>query len=915
MLALIRFCQSLLHTLAIKGCYPKTSDLRHYEKSLPEILTSRIKHALWDSPFILFAPLMSDGKRLDFNYIATYLKIIFLSFPSSKHSFLSKNTTNPTFYQYWLSSNQAFQSFIKRIPGVVTPFQNTQCGINVLLNQISVQTAHLFLTKKKLKQKDSIDHNDRDIDKKYVIDLNLDNNRPLYDHISDVVTLFERRQLESPVIRLTHDPSCQHRFAQLQGITLNYFPDNFYPNNSEVSLTKMYQLDRSLLKNMDEAKAAKIPILVGLRLQQGSHNIFINKTLSRTKKSKLDSYYDSRLTSLLPLTTPMFQQLTWMSCVMYKLDLWSKQYELTKKLETQMNVLALIIQKYLQFHLQKKLNIKPIILNERLVSLAMTAPSSRVLNEEVDYKTPWGRSDMDNALTLNERDSEENFTRNDYTENTWMKYCHKDPHSQRIEFLGDSVLKCITTIFFFFLGVSLDEGELTDRAHFIQANKFLKHCSENMNLHSYIAASVFMSRNAFFTGPTTITMMRRQVLSNKMQADAVEALIAAIYLSSICVEKETVSILPFSCVSESFYEELEFNCLLAGSIGKFNDGLKASVILLDILTLQEDNAIVPFSFGALWYTILNFNLNKKISSVCTQVKNCPSNLFLEKDQNNFPEFLNEKMNSKFIKTISHTYHFYISYKKIIDDSFIKEFSFNFPTHAPPVTNKQLTHLWNQQYAQEPLNKFSGIVTIARTHRSIASHMDLTHSYEQLEYLGDGVLSLLITDYLYKEFPLYDEGMLSNCKSLLQSNIFLAIRFLRKLVTHNEQVNISVIPASGILLCLLDDSFDMMENFVTQLITIPLQDDPMIAFYLQKYYITLANPDAKTKPSQTIHNYIDIASLPTLQQMKRIADVYESLLGATFLVTSCNLEHCWNCIQDDFNSVREFLVSKVFRNMT
>jgi hypothetical protein len=166
---------------------------------------------------------------------------------------------------------------------------------------------------------------------------------------------------------------------------------------------------------------------------------------------------------------------------------------------------------------------------------------------------------------------------------------------------------------------------------------------------------------------------------------------------------------------------------------------------------------------------------------------------------------------------------------------------------------------------------------------------LTHSYEQLEYLGDGVLSLLIADYLYKEFSLYDEGLLSQCKSLLQSNIFLAIRFLRKLVTYDEAGNTSILSASSILLCLLDDSFDIMENFISHLIIIPPQNDLMIAFYVQKYYASLGNPQLKNKSSHTINNYINIEFIPSPNQMKHIADIYESLLGATFLVNSCNIE--------------------------
>jgi hypothetical protein len=261
---------------------------------------------------------------------------------------------------------------------------------------------------------------------------------------------------------------------------------------------------------------------------------------------------------------------------MYKLDIWSKHYELTQKLESQMNVLCVTLETYLKLHLKKEIIFKPIILHERLVSLAMTAPSSRLLNQEADCKKPWSQSEILNSFLINETDIEEDTNAEYVAENDLIKYCHskrqslhkkiftyfliEDPHSQRIEFLGDSILKCITTIFFFFLGTSLDEGELTDKAHVLQSNKFLKHCSDNMTLHAYIVATVFMSKDSFFKGPPSITIMRRQVLSNKMQADAVEALIAAIYLSAIFVKKGTVHSPPViffnGCVSlfiENFF--------------------------------------------------------------------------------------------------------------------------------------------------------------------------------------------------------------------------------------------------------------------------------------------------------------------------------------------------------------------------
>jgi ribosomal protein S17E len=62
----------------------------------------------------------------------------------------------------------------------------------------------------------------------------------------------------------------------------------------------------------------------------------------------------------------------------------------------------------------------------------------------------------------------------------------------------------------------------------------------------------------------------------------------------------------------------------------------------------------------------------------------------------------------------------MSYPKVIDASFIKEFTSNFPKHAKPFTNEQLINIWTQKNSKELLNEYSGVVTIARTHRSIVS---------------------------------------------------------------------------------------------------------------------------------------------------------------------------------------------------
>ncbi len=59
---------------------------------------------------------------------------------------------------------------------------------------------------------------------------------------------------------------------------------------------------------------------------------------------------------------------------------------------------------------------------------------------------------------------------------------------------------------------------------------------------------------------------------------------------------------------------------------------------------------------------------------------------------------------------------------------------------------------------------------ALTHRSYLNrtHEAAYHSNERLEFLGDAVLDLIVTDYLYHRFETKDEGVLSGKKSVLVS---------------------------------------------------------------------------------------------------------------------------------------------------
>ena len=55
---------------------------------------------------------------------------------------------------------------------------------------------------------------------------------------------------------------------------------------------------------------------------------------------------------------------------------------------------------------------------------------------------------------------------------------------------------------------------------------------------------------------------------------------------------------------------------------------------------------------------------------------------------------------------------------------------------------------------------------ALTHKSYAHMSGIKEDNERLEFLGDSVLNLVISEYLYERYPAYDEGKLTKLKSSL-----------------------------------------------------------------------------------------------------------------------------------------------------
>src|SRR5919108_5980648 len=67
----------------------------------------------------------------------------------------------------------------------------------------------------------------------------------------------------------------------------------------------------------------------------------------------------------------------------------------------------------------------------------------------------------------------------------------------------------------------------------------------------------------------------------------------------------------------------------------------------------------------------------------------------------------------------------------------------------------------------------GLLEVALTHRSYAYEQDVTDTNERLEFLGDAILNLCVTDLLYKRFPELLEGDLAKLRASLVSEPALA----------------------------------------------------------------------------------------------------------------------------------------------
>ena len=118
-----------------------------------------------------------------------------------------------------------------------------------------------------------------------------------------------------------------------------------------------------------------------------------------------------------------------------------------------------------------------------------------------------------------------------------------------------------------------------------------------------------------------------------------------------------------------------------------------------------------------------------------------------------------------------------------------------------------------------------------------NEMNVLESYERLEFLGDAVLKLVISEILYKKYPKYQEGELTKIRSIIVSDSMLAKIAheigLEKLVSLgvNEEKH-GLRKSESICACVfeavlgayyMDGSFQKLSRFMEKLFTPYIED--------------------------------------------------------------------------------------------
>ncbi len=128
--------------------------------------------------------------------------------------------------------------------------------------------------------------------------------------------------------------------------------------------------------------------------------------------------------------------------------------------------------------------------------------------------------------------------------------------------------------------------------------------------------------------------------------------------------------------------------------------------------------------------------------------------------------------------------------------------------------------------------------VAFTHGSYGTEHNLDYTYERLEFLGDSVLSLIVSEYLYKKYPQYEEGKLTKLRAnyVCQNALiyyshelglkdYLHVSTEESDLTHNEIISITAdIFESFLGAIFIDKGMDFAKEFISKIIFKYIDED-------------------------------------------------------------------------------------------
>jgi ribonuclease-3 len=136
-----------------------------------------------------------------------------------------------------------------------------------------------------------------------------------------------------------------------------------------------------------------------------------------------------------------------------------------------------------------------------------------------------------------------------------------------------------------------------------------------------------------------------------------------------------------------------------------------------------------------------------------------------------------------------------------------------------------------------------LLEVALTHKSWSAENKGSHPNEKLEFLGDSVLGLIVTEHIYKMYPDLSEGQLSLLRSVIVGHTCLAeVAEKLELGSYLRLGNASVSPAlledaieAVIGAIYLDGGWSAAQNFVLELLSTKITE-----------YSTRNNEDYKSR---------------------------------------------------------------------